>query len=124
MGPRDLGCATVQRDLNGLEKQANGNPVKFDKEKCKFLYLGRNNPMHQYGLEPSQLASSSAEKDLGGAGEPQVGHEPAMHPHPSSLSHSVIFVVLDMVSCLPETFHVTFSSISAKIYQVPLLSAG
>ena len=57
-------CAT-QRDHNRLEKWADRNFVKFNKEKCKVLHLGRNNPMHQYMLGAVQLESSLAEKDLG-----------------------------------------------------------
>ena len=37
----------------------------FNKGKCQVLYLGRNNPMHQYMLGVDQLESSFAEKDFG-----------------------------------------------------------
>ncbi|PKU45726.1 hypothetical protein llap_3960 [Limosa lapponica baueri] len=39
--------------------------MKFIKGKCRVLYLGRNNPMHQYKLGADLLESSSVEKDLG-----------------------------------------------------------
>lgn len=44
---------TIQRYLKRLEKRINRNIMKF-------LYLGGNNPRHQYRLE-----SSSVENDLG-----------------------------------------------------------
>jgi len=39
--------------------------MKFNPEKCKVLYLGRNNPRHQYMLGATHLESSFAEEDLG-----------------------------------------------------------
>jgi len=59
------GCAAIQRDLGRLEKWADRNILKFDKEKCKVLHLGRNPPRHQDVLGGSWLASSSAKKTLG-----------------------------------------------------------
>ena len=38
--------------------------MKFHKEKCKVLPLGRNNPRHQYVLGATQLESSLAGKTL------------------------------------------------------------
>ena len=65
------GRAAIQRDLNRLEKWAERNLMKFNKEKYKVLH----SPTHQYRLE-----SSFAEKDLGGPGGHQLEHEPAMYP--------------------------------------------
>lgn len=43
-------CATIQRDAEKPEKWADKNLLKkFNKEKCKVLNLGKNNPMHQRG---------------------------------------------------------------------------
>ncbi|KAK4818076.1 hypothetical protein QYF61_004626 [Mycteria americana] len=39
------------------------NFMKFNKEQCKILHLGRNKPMRQYMLGATQLESSFAEKE-------------------------------------------------------------
>jgi len=50
--------------LSLFEKQANRNLLEFNKGKCLYLYLGRNNSMHGYTLGATQLESSFAENDL------------------------------------------------------------
>ncbi|KAK4818046.1 hypothetical protein QYF61_004573 [Mycteria americana] len=59
------GRAVIQKDLNRLEKWADRNLTKFNKERCKVLHLGRNNILHQYMLGATQLERSLAESDLG-----------------------------------------------------------
>lgn len=50
--------------VNGNWKKADKNPMKFDKSKCKALYLVQSNCPHQYWLGTYCLVKSSAEKDL------------------------------------------------------------
>lgn len=55
------GCAAIQCHLDRLESWAKGNIMKLNKDKCKILHQGKNNPMDQHILRADLLGSSSVE---------------------------------------------------------------
>ncbi|KAK4826043.1 hypothetical protein QYF61_003942 [Mycteria americana] len=59
------GRATLQEDLDRLEKWADKNFMKFSKDKCKVLHLGKHNPGVQHRLGSTRLGSRSVERDPG-----------------------------------------------------------
>ncbi|KAJ7415087.1 rna-directed dna polymerase from mobile element jockey-like [Pitangus sulphuratus] len=58
------GRAAIQRDLDRLDRWADANLRKLNKEKCKVLHLDRENPRHTHRLDREVIESSSAEKEL------------------------------------------------------------
>ena len=57
------GCAAIEQDLDRLESWAAINQMRFNKSKCRVLYLGRNE--YQYRLGHGPLERSSAVNDMG-----------------------------------------------------------
>lgn len=55
----------LQVSLDRLEEQANKNLIKFSKDNCKVLHVGKYNPGAQHRIGFTRLEGSSEKGDLG-----------------------------------------------------------
>ena len=56
---------TLQVSIDNLVKWTDDWQLKFNKEKCKVLHIGKNNPNYTYKMDDYLLGNTAAEKDLG-----------------------------------------------------------
>uniref|UniRef100_A0A803TJS6 Reverse transcriptase domain-containing protein n=1 Tax=Anolis carolinensis TaxID=28377 RepID=A0A803TJS6_ANOCA len=54
----------IQNDFNRLERWAESNKMKFNRDKCKILHFGRKNGMQRYRMGDAWLNNHTCEKDL------------------------------------------------------------
>ena len=55
----------LQSDLDRLERWAENNRMKFNRDKCQVLHLGKRKQMHSYKIGDTWLSNTTSEKGLG-----------------------------------------------------------
>lgn len=63
-----VGHDDIQKDLNKQEKWADKKLMKVNNKKCKVLYLGWQNSVHQYMLEPHRWKAVLQKRTCKGQG--------------------------------------------------------
>ena len=56
---------TLQEDLHSLYKWSTDWQLLFNKDKCKCLHVGNNNPQYDYFIGNERIETTLVEKDLG-----------------------------------------------------------
>ena len=55
----------IQNDLDRMEHWAKSNRMKFNRDTCKVLHLGKRNQLHSYKMGDTWLSKTTSEKDVG-----------------------------------------------------------
>ena len=55
----------LQDDLDKLDEWSRRWKLKFNREKCKVMHIGRRNLCYAYTMSNTILSTTSLEKDLG-----------------------------------------------------------
>jgi len=61
----ETGCAELQADLQRLVEWSEKWQLQINADKCKVIYLGRNNKRVVYKMGDTELQFVEVEKDLG-----------------------------------------------------------
>ena len=68
----------IQNDLDRLEHWAENNRMKFNRDKCKVLHLGKRNQTHSYKMGHTWLSNTTSKEDLGIIVGHKTEHEPTV----------------------------------------------